>query len=128
VRDLLRDWQGLVDRNRSLRDAIGKRCSLDELEDEGANAIRFFEAVDRCDVRMIERSKELRFALEPREPVGIEREVGRQDLQRDVAIELCVTRAIHLAHAAGTDGGENLVRTEASAGCKLHGWRRSGRF
>ena len=56
------------------------------------------------DVRMVERRERLRFALEAREPLRIGGERGRQDLDRDVAIELGIARAIDLAHAAGADG------------------------
>ena len=56
--------------------------------------MRFFEAVDRGDVRMIQRRQHLRFPLEAREPIGIEREQFGQDLQRDIAIELRVPRPI----------------------------------
>ena len=52
---------------------------------------------------MIERGEHLRFALEPREPSGIARERLRQDLDRDLAIELGVARAVDLAHAAGAE-------------------------
>ena len=41
---------------------------------------------------MIERGERLRFALEARQPIGICGEQVRQDLERDVAIEL-VSRA-----------------------------------
>ena len=37
-------------------------------------------------------------------------------LDRDVAIEPRVARPIHFTHAAGAEGGEDLVRAEASAG------------
>ena len=39
-----------------------------------------------------------------------------QDLDRDVAIQLRVARAIDLAHAAGADRHDDFVRAEASAG------------
>ena len=39
-----------------------------------------------------------------------------QDLDGDVAIEPRVPRLIDLAHAAGAEGGDDLVRAEASAG------------
>ena len=54
-------------------------------------------------LRMVERREDLRFALEPREPIGIAGEGVGQDLQRDVAIELRVARAIDLPHPAGAD-------------------------
>ena len=52
--------------------------------------------------------------------VGIEREGIRQDLDRDVAIELRVARAIDLAHAARADRRDDFVRAETSAGNKGH--------
>ena len=74
------------------------------------------EPVDRPDVRMVERGQHLRFALETGEAIRIAREGVRQDLQRDLAIQLGIARAIDLAHAAGPEGGEDLVRAEADAG------------
>ena len=69
---------------------------------------------------MVERGEHLRFALEPGESFGVAGEGVRQDLDRDVAIQLGIARAIHLAHAAGPHGGEDLVRAEADA----RGWGR----
>jgi hypothetical protein len=50
-------------------------------------------------------------ALEPREAIRIGREEIGQDFDRDVAMELRIAGAIHLAHTTGTDGGNDLVRT-----------------
>ncbi len=65
---------------------------------------------------MIQCGKDLRLAPEAREPLGIAGQRLRQDFQRDVAIELGVMGAIHLAHAPGPDGGDDLVRTDAVSG------------
>ena len=70
---------------------------------------------------MIERREDLRFALEAREAVGIEGEELGQNLERDVAIELRVARAIDLAHSARADGREDFVRAEAGAVREGHG-------
>ena len=69
---------------------------------------------------MIQRGEDLRFALEPREPVRVGRERLGQDLDGDVAIELRVARPIHFAHPAGAEGGEDLVRAEARASGQGH--------
>src|SRR5262245_35478924 len=61
---------------------------------------------------MIERCEHLRFALEPGDAIGIGGERIGQDLDRDVASELRVARAIDLAHAARTERGHNLIRPE----------------
>src|SRR5204863_272713 len=65
VDDLRGDRERFVQRNRPLRDAIGKRWSFDELENERMSTL--FKSVHRGDVRMIERRDELRLALEARQ-------------------------------------------------------------
>ena len=67
------------------------------------HAAVIFEAVNAADVRMIERREDLRLALEAGEPIRITRKGRWQYLNRDVAIELGVVRAIHLAHAADAE-------------------------
>ena len=67
-------------------------------------------------MRVIERRQDLRLALETRDPIGLQREELRKDLQRDVAIEVRVTRAIDLAHPARAQRHGDLVDTEADAG------------
>ena len=67
---------------------------------------------------MVERGEDLRFALEAREPLGIRAKPSGSDLERDVAIELRVARAIDLAHAACAKRGQNLVRAESIAGAR----------
>ena len=64
---------------------------------------------------MIERSQDLRFALEAREPFGIEGEAVGQDLERDVPLERRVVGAIHLAHSAFAKLVEDAIRTESIA-------------
>ena len=70
------------------------------------------------DVRMVQRRQRLGFALEARQPLGVVGEGLGQDLDRDVATQLGVGRAIDLAHAAGAEGGDNFIRAEAGAGCE----------
>jgi hypothetical protein len=47
--------------------------------------------------------------------------------QRDVAIQLRVTRTVDLAHAPSANLGDNLIRAETSAGRKRHGLSRRSR-
>ena len=62
------------------------------------------DAVDRGDVRVIQRGEHARFALEARQAIRDRpRTTSRQDLERDVAPQLRVARAIDLAHAAGAE-------------------------
>jgi hypothetical protein len=107
------------------RDAVGERVAVDELKDERTKVHASFtrallEAVDRADVRMLERGQDLRFALESREPFSVGREELGQDLQRDVAAETRIARAIHLTHAAGAKRAGDLIRTETRADDQCH--------
>ena len=49
---------------------------------------------------MVELREELRLALEPRQPLPVVGECRGQHLDRDVAIQSRVARAIHFAHTA----------------------------
>ena len=46
-----------------------------------------------------------------------------QDLQRHVAAQLCVARAIDFTHRAGAQGSDDLVGAEATAWGEGHGLR-----
>ena len=100
VGDLLRDGQQPRRSERAPRTRSVQRVALDQLQHQGRRVAGVFETVDRPDVRMIERREQSCFAFEARQPIGIGRERRRQDLDRDVAPELRVVRAIHLAHPA----------------------------
>ena len=76
----------------------------------------FLEAVDLRDVRMVQRRKRLGFAPKALQPIGIPRELVAEDLQRDVAMEPRVTRAIHLAHPTCAERRDNLVGTKRTTG------------
>ena len=67
------------------------------------------------DVRVVERRERLGFPLESRETIGIIGKRLSQDFDRDIAIERCVSRAIHLAHTTGAEGSEDCVGTETRA-------------
>jgi hypothetical protein len=55
VGDLTRDAQRLVERHRPLRDPIGQRRALDELEHQRADAVGLLEPVDDRNIWMVQR-------------------------------------------------------------------------
>ena len=110
--DLPRDGEGVGERQGAAFEPIGQRRSFDQLEDQCGDAVGFFQPVDRADVRVIERRERPRFAREAGAALGVGGEVGRQDLDGDVATELAVARAIDLAHAAGAERGDDRVGPE----------------
>ena len=63
---------------------------------------------------MIQRGEQFGFALKPREPIGIVGERVGQNLDRDLALQPRVARAIHLAHAACAEQRDDFVRPDAA--------------
>src|SRR4029078_9371951 len=102
--------------NRSSHETLREILALNKLHHQRADASAFFKAMNVRDVRMVQRCEDLRLPLEAGEAIRIVGEGIGEDFQRDVAIQLCVAGAIHLAHAARTEGGEDFVRAEMSAG------------
>ena len=100
---------------------LGQRFPFDELHCQELDALRLFESVDRGDVRMIERSEQLRFALQAPDAFGIAGQRGGQDFDGDLTLELRVRRAVDLAHSASANGGDHLIRTESGAGSEGQG-------
>ena len=98
--DLLRNRQRLLQRDRPLSDPVGEGRPLDQLQHQRPRALGFLNAVDGGDVRVVEAGEDLRLPLEPGEPVWVSRERIREDLQRDLAVELGVGGLPDLAHAA----------------------------
>ena len=95
---------------------LGEIFPLDQFHHQRRSAVReLFEAVDGGDARVVEGGERLRFAREACESIGIAGEQLRQDLDRDVALELRIARAIHLAHSACAKFPEDLVRPDARA-------------
>ena len=78
------------------------------------------EVVNGEDVRMRQRGDRLGLALEARERGRIGGQVRRQDLDRDLAIERRVARAVDLAHAARAERGDDLVLSERCAAGEAH--------
>jgi hypothetical protein len=107
--DLLRDLEGLVDRDRPAGEALLEVLALDELEGEEGLAVRFLETVDRGDVRVIQRREEVGLALEAGEALGVLRDLGGEDLDGHVAAERRVGRPVDFSHAASPDGGRDPV-------------------
>ncbi len=74
-----------------------------------------FQAVDRCDVGVIESREQLCFPSKTGESFGIMCKRFRQNLDGYVAPELGVVRLIHFSHAASANLREDFVRAELCA-------------
>ncbi len=69
---------------------------------------------------MIESCGGAGLTLEAFPPIGAVRDLWREHLDRDLAVELGVAGPPHLTHPTGPDGGENFVAAEPVTGLKAH--------
>ncbi len=108
-------------------ESLAEVFSFDELERQERRAAGLLQPIDRGDVRVVQRGKQVGLTPEAREPLGIACHFGRQHLDRRLAIEVGVGRPVHLAHAAGADRrGDAVVRQRLSDhGAAVLGWRVS---
>src|SRR5262249_39637623 len=118
--DLPANVERFVDGNGTARHDVCKRFAGNKLQHEELRSVRFRQVVDRPDVRMIERSEKMCFALEPNEPIRILREILRQDFDGDFPAELRIACAINLAHAARSERSQDFIRAEKSSFCECH--------
>ena len=91
-------------------DQLPEVVALDVPHRQVQPPVRLSCRVDRDDVRMIERRRDLRLAQEPLAEALALRELRRQELQRHLAAEADVFRAVDRSHAASP---EQLLQTEA---------------
>ena len=71
------------------------------------------EVEDNEQIRMVERSSGASLLLEAAQAIGIIRQRLRQDLDGHFAADARIAGAVDLTHAAGAEGGDDLVGTEA---------------
>ena len=69
--DLARDGEGLGERQAGRARGDRRASAFDQFEDQRGDAIRFFQPIDRADVRVIERRERPRFAREAGAALGI---------------------------------------------------------
>ena len=128
ARDLHRVVERLADRNGAGGQALAQRLALEELGDDVRRAVLHAEVVDGRDSRVVQDAGGARLGLEALEPVRVLREGRGQDLDRDLAAQARIRRAVDLAHAARAERREDLVRAEAGSGGEGHAVRPSPKF
>ena len=118
-------------RQRSSQETLPQRQTLEILHDQEPDRLRtrcwhcgprdFTNVVEIADVRMIERRHGAGLAFEARPAIRIDNELFREDFDGDRAVESCVSRAVDLTHATGSNQLEDFIRSEANAGRERHG-------
>jgi hypothetical protein len=71
-------------------------------------------------VQMIQFGSGAGLMHKPAPAIVITHAIGRQNLDRDLTVQPWIAGAVHLAHPAGAERAQNLVRSEASARSEGH--------
>ncbi len=98
-----------------------ERPAADVLHDEEAEAPGFFDGVQRHDTGMVQGGDGTGFLLEAGEAFRVAGEVGRQDLDGDVAAKAAVVGEVDLPHASRAELAADLVDAESRPGRERHG-------
>jgi len=123
IRNLPSNMERLLNRNRTLCDALNQGGTLDQLHYQGDDVVGVLQAVDVRDMRMIQRGENLSLALKPGETFGISKKGFGEHLQGIVPLEARVVCAPDPAHATLADQGCHLIWTDASAWAYGHSER-----
>ena len=71
------------------------------------------------DAGVVEGGEDAGFLPQAREALGLARELLGQRLEGDLAVQLRVAGAVHLAHAPGAEPGHDLVGAHAGSGWSM---------
>jgi len=123
----------LLELQRPTADDLAQGAALEQLHRNEWRAVVLADFVDHGDVGVVQRRGCLGLALKAQPALGIRGQRGRQQLQRDVAVELGVQRFPHQSHAALADAldeavvSQHLSRFECQFGRPSISNRRSDR-
>jgi len=110
--DLHAHLDRLARRQRALRQPFPQRLAHQQLGHQVRRVALAAHVEHREHVGVVERRSRPRLRLEPLEPRGIRRRLGRQHLDRHLAAESRIARAEHHAHAARTERRNDVIRAE----------------
>lgn len=113
-------FQHLLGREWPPRQPVSQRLPFQKFHHQVVDAILMADIMQSANVGMVQSRYGAGFAIETLSGLGIVRQVAGQDFDRHRAVQACVLRSIHLAHAARTDRRKNLVRAETNSGGKGH--------
>jgi hypothetical protein len=101
--DLPANIDCLTDRETAAFQSGGERFTFDEFQNKKSRAVDLVQIMNRRNIGMIQRREGDSFALKSGDLVGITAEFAGEDLDGDVAPQLSVAGAVHIAHPAGTE-------------------------
>ena len=124
IGDRYGDPQHLAEAHAVPRNERIEALAAHVLHDDEIVAVRRLDLVDGDDVRVIEGRGGVRFLHKPPPTIVVADAIGRQDLDRDLAVETRIAGAIDLAHPTRANQREDLVRPECRAGLESQSARR----
>ncbi len=122
-RNLRRDFNRLSHWQQAGVKQLAQRFPLYHFHRNVVSGTVLSEFVDGNDIRMVEGRRRACFLLETVQPVTISGECGGQNLDRNAAVKARIPSPVHLAHPAGAEQLDNLVRSELRAGGEGHSAR-----
>ncbi len=130
---LPRDLDRFPPGDRAPGDSIAERLSIvARHDDEGGAVRRPVDGVDSANGGMIEGRRGARLPGEALQRLLVPAGVRRQELERDVAIEVAIAGPIHDPHTTAPQGAEDSIRPDdrshQSVGIHRIGWLRSPAF
>ena len=120
VGDLGSDRERLVEWQRSSFKPRGQRLTLEMRHDQVVRAIHTPDVIDAADVRMVQRGNCARLALETSPRFGVAGDFTGEDFDGNCAVETSIPSFVDLAHAAGAERADHLIRTEPGARFEGH--------
>jgi hypothetical protein len=120
ISDFHAEAEDLGERQYASFQTCRQGLALEQFKHQILGLVLAADIVQAADVRVVEGRNRLGLVGEPRAEFWVIRQLRREDLHGDAALQARVARPIHLAHAPGTDQGEDFIRAEASTRLKDH--------
>ncbi len=108
VANLRHDGQRLARADATGGEQLPQVHAIHEFHDEEIQSIGAAEIMDGNDAWVVEPGQRLGFAGEPFGESGVLTNPGRQNLERDDAVEFLLPGFVHRAHAAAADELEDF--------------------
>ena len=102
-------WQSLIDWDGPLLIRSARVGPSTNVRRQRTCVVLLLDIVDGRNAWMVEAGENLRFSLEPSEPIRIAGKRLRQDLQRDLAVQRGIGGLIDLAHPTLANEGGDIV-------------------
>src|SRR5207247_8342796 len=113
-------FQYLIQWQWSARQPIGKRLAFEILHHEIVHIAVMADIVKRADVRMVQRSDRLRFALESCLDFRPGGNLLEEHLDSDGAVQPRITSFVHLPHSSRAKRRKDFVGAKMGTGSKRH--------